>query len=259
MKGFGQANIITFTLANQNFVQGRGLTMAREEQAARQARMDRLQRSKEDESEKLLGAKTRMREARLSVAVHKDGCNNNVPAGPPSQVVRSGTVLPILVEGDVGGVEASTPSSDSDAWAVERAALEEEIRQLRVANTQLLDTTNSSDGASSQATGSSLGSTPVASRQLSRQEKATLEANVAMGVQRVAYTQAEVKMRAKAWGEVARLLKESDQLLDGLLSPSWGLYASLPRIRRVELEAASIENCLQRLQVGGGEFSSINE
>ena len=162
-------------------------------------------------------------------------------------------VLPILEEGNVGRVEASTSSSDSNAWAVEKAALEEEIRQLKVANTQLRDTTNSSDGASSQAT---TGSTPVAGRQLSKQEEATLKANVAMDGQRVAYRRAEVKMRAKAWGEAARLLKESDLVLDQLITPSWALYSSLPLMKRVELEGASIENCLQRLQVGNGKYYS---
>ena len=102
----------------------------------------------------------------MSVAVNKDGCNNNMPAGPPSQVVRLDAVLPILVEGGVGSVEASTSSFGSNAWAVEKDALEDTIRQLRDAKTQLLDTTNSS-----QATTSSLGSTPAASRQLSKQEK----------------------------------------------------------------------------------------
>ena len=178
-------------------MQGKGLTKAREEQASRQARMDRLQRSKEDESEKLLGAKTRMREARLSVAVHKDGCNNNVPAGPPSQVVRSGTVLPILVEGDVGSVEASTSPIDSNIWAVEKAELEERIRQLTLTVNRLMDTADSSDGTSSQATRSSLGSPPAASNQLSSQEEAILEPNLAMDGQKVAYARAEVKMRAK--------------------------------------------------------------
>ena len=81
----------------------------------------------------------------MNVADHKDSCNNNAEVVPPSQVVRSDAVLPILVEGDVGSVEASTSSFDSNAWAVEKAALEERIRQLTVANTQLSDTTNSID------------------------------------------------------------------------------------------------------------------
>ena len=41
-----------------------------------------------------------------------------------------------------------------------------------------------------------------------------------MDGQRVAYPKAEVKMRAKALGEVARLLKESYLVLDRLISPS---------------------------------------
>ena len=45
---------------------------------------------------------------------------------------------------------------------------------------------------------------------------------------------AEVKMRAKAWGEVARLLKDSDVVLDRLISPSWALYSSLSVRKRVE-------------------------
>ena len=61
-------------------------------------------------------------------------------------------------------------------------------------------------------------------------------------------------MRAKAWGEAARLLKESDLVLDQLITPSWALYSSLPLMKRVELEGASIENCLQRLQVGNGKY-----
>ena len=81
----------------------------------------------------------------MNAADHKDSCNNNAEVVPPSQVVRSDAVLPILVEGDVGSVEASTSSFDSNAWAVEKAALEETIRQLRDTNTQLSDTTNSSD------------------------------------------------------------------------------------------------------------------
>ena len=226
------------------------LIKAREEQAGRQKRMDRLLKERDEESSKLLGAEARKREALLEVAAHKDSCNNNVPL-PPSQVVQLDGVLPILGEGNEGRVEASTSSSDSNAWAVEKTALEEEIRQLKVANTQLRDTTNSSDGASSQAT---TGSTPVAGRQLSKQEEATLKANVAMDGQRVAYRRAEVKMRAKAWGEAARLLKESDLVLDQLITPSWALYSSLPLMKRVELEGASIENCLQRLQVGNGKY-----
>ena len=35
-----------------------------------------------------------------------------------------------------------------------------------------------------------------------------------------------------------------------LTSPNWGLYSFLSTRRRVELEAASRGNCLQRLQVG---------
>ena len=49
---------------------------------------------------------------------------------------------------------------------------------------------------------------------------------------------------------MAKLLTDSDVALDRLTSPSWGLYSFLSTRKRVELEAASLENCLQRLQVG---------
>ena len=105
VKGSGGDPIVHSQLITK-FVQVKSLTKAREEQAARQSRMDRLLKERDEESSKLLGAEARKRDALLSVAVHKDSCNNNVTAVPPSQVVRSDTVLPILVEGDVGSVEA---------------------------------------------------------------------------------------------------------------------------------------------------------
>ena len=57
-------------------------------------------------------------------------------------------------------------------------------------------------------------------------------------------------MFSQGLGRGAKLLTDSDVALDRLTSPSGGLYSILSTRKRTELEAASLENCLQRLQVG---------
>ena len=80
--------------------------------------MERLRKEMEEESARLAGAEVRKRDVLLAAAKHKNDCNNNAEVVPPSQVVRSDAVLPTLVEGDIGSLEASTSSFDSNVWAV---------------------------------------------------------------------------------------------------------------------------------------------
>ena len=54
------------------FVQVKSLSKAREEQATRQNRMDRLLKDKEEESSKLIGAEAMKRDALLNAADHKE-------------------------------------------------------------------------------------------------------------------------------------------------------------------------------------------
>ena len=72
MNGSGGAPISTLTLANLICSGERSDQGKRGEQATRQARMDRLQKDKEEESSKLLGAEARKRDVLLNAADHKE-------------------------------------------------------------------------------------------------------------------------------------------------------------------------------------------